>query len=39
MDKKAEEILDEIDCKYEEFYRYCIDLHKMAIDEERRKKG
>lgn len=38
MDKRAEEILNDIDSKYEEFYRYCRDLHKIAIDEERRGK-
>lgn len=35
---KAEEILNDIDRKYEEFYRYCRDFHKIAIDEERREK-
>ena len=36
---KAEEILDDIDSKYEEFYRYCRDFHKITIEKERRKKG
>lgn len=36
---KAEKMLNDIDIKCEEFYRYCIDLYKTAIGEERQKKG
>lgn len=34
---EAEKILNDIDRKYEEFYIYCRDFHKITIEEERRK--
>lgn len=36
---KAEEMLDDIDSKYEEFYKYCIDLYGETLNEQRTKQN